>query len=414
MGFEPHERKHHRSHTLSQRSNGRTLQFLEDGTFQITVFSDLHLAEDEDNEKGPIKDAKTSEVLKKVLEYENSQLVVLNGDLISGYGTVADNATIYLDQIVAPIVESGLPWATTYGNHDNERYSRSKDLLRREQDYSNSLTQNMLPDHPQAGVSNYFLQVYSASGNQEVPEVILWFFDSRGGDQPHDWVDNSVVDWFKETSASLTERYKKTIPSLAFFHIPITATYNFQTSPGVNPSKEPGVDGEKVWWQGRMFDDKTGHDEAFMTALSNTDGLLATFSGHDHDNDWCYKWRPGANQAVAKNGVSVCYGRHTGYGSYGNLPRGGRQILLKQETLSKEAITWIRLEDGSVSANVTLNATYGQDEYHPLGQDIELKRSQFGIVGDGLQIVPGLYSVAIFLLLIVYFPLRLWVNRQRG
>lgn len=46
------------------------------------------------------------------------------------------------------------------------------------------------------------------------------------------------------------------------------------------------MDGEKVWWQGRGFDDKTGHDASFMTALSNTDGLLATFSGHDHDNDW--------------------------------------------------------------------------------------------------------------------------------
>jgi calcineurin-like phosphoesterase family protein len=139
-----------------------------------------------------MKDARTAEVVKKVLERESSQLVVLNGDLISGYGTTADNATLYLDQVVAPIVELGLPWATTYGNHDNEAYSNSTDLLRREKDYNNSLTKNMLPDNSEAGVSNYYLQVYSASGNQDVPEVILWFFDSRGGAESRDWVDDSV------------------------------------------------------------------------------------------------------------------------------------------------------------------------------------------------------------------------------
>lgn len=140
-----------------------------------------------------MKDARTTEVIKKVLERESPQLVVLNGDLISGDSTSSKNATLYFDQIVAPIVELGLPWATTYGNHDNQAYSKSTDLFRREQDYENSLTKNMLPGNPSAGVSNYFLQVYSAFGSQDVPEVILWFFDSRGGDEPHDWVDDSVI-----------------------------------------------------------------------------------------------------------------------------------------------------------------------------------------------------------------------------
>lgn len=395
--------------TLSQSSDDRTLRFLQDGTFQITVFSDLHFAENEDSIKGPMQDARTAEVVKKVLERESSQLVVLNGDLISGYGTTADNVTLYLDQVVAPIVDLGLPWATTYGNHDNQQYSKSTDLFKREKYYKNSLTQNMLPDTPHAGVSNYFLPVYSASGDPNVPEVILWFFDSRGGDEPHDWVDDSVVDWFKKTSANFTQQYNKTIPSLAFFHIPISAAYDFQKDPGVDPSREPGIDGEKVWWQGRGYDGKTGHDVSFMSVLSNTDGLLAAFSGHDHDNDWCFKWkRVTTNPAGAGDGVNVCYGRHTGYGGYGNLARGGRQISLRQETVTKEVVTWIRLEDGLVPENVTLNATYGQDEYHPLQQHAELKRSEFESVGNGYQPVTGLYSATLFLFLILYFPLGGW------
>ncbi|KAI0384022.1 Metallo-dependent phosphatase-like protein [Hypomontagnella monticulosa] len=395
-------------HTQTRLRSDRTLRFLEDGTFQITVFSDLHFAEEEGNVNGPRKDARTVELVKKVLENENSQLVVLNGDLITGYETKADNTTRYLDQIVAPIVDLGLPFATTYGNHDNEKYSNPADLLAREKTYENSLTQNMIPSSSDGGVSNYFLEVYSASGNQDTPELILWFFDSRGGRESRDWVDDSVVDWFKETSRSLAYQYEKTIPSLAFFHIPITAAYDFQNNPGVDPSKEPGINGETVWWQGRGYNGNTGHDVSFMTALSNTEGLLATFSGHDHDNDWCFKWKPPTNQASAEKGVNVCYGRHTGYGGYGHLARGGRQILLKQETLSEEVVTWIRLEDGLVPENVTLNSTYGQDEYHPFRQHSELKRSEFEGAGNNLQAVPGLYSVALFLFLLMYFPLRLW------
>lgn len=59
----------------------------------------------------------------------------------------------------------------------------------------------------------------------------------------------------------------------------------------------------------------------------------------------------------------MCYGRHTGYGGYGDWARGGRQILLDQQSLESDMRSWVRLEDGSISGNVHLNATYGRDRY---------------------------------------------------
>ncbi|KAL4736262.1 Metallo-dependent phosphatase-like protein [Aspergillus similis] len=379
------------------------LRFSKEGTFQITVFSDLHFAEYENTARGATQDLKTAGVVRNVLQYEAStQLVVLNGDLISGYGTTSDNATRYLDQVLAPIHALGLPWAVTYGNHDNERFSKSRELLDYESRmYPNySLTRNMGPRGPEAGISNYYLEVLAAEAS-DVPELLLWFFDSRGGAQSHDWVDDSVVQWFVDTNANLTQKYKKAVPSLAFFHIPITATYDFQVSPGVDASREPGKNGEKVWWQGRGYDGKTGHDVNFMKALSATEGMLATFSGHDHDNDWCFKWKS-PSSASSSAGLNVCYGRHTGYGSYGSLARGARQIVLKQSTLKDEVVTWIRLEDGFVPENVTLNATYGQDEYHPrrLPQRTELRRSMNMVedMSQGIQLyVPTLYLLSLVL-----------------
>jgi hypothetical protein len=55
---------------------------------------------------------------------------------------------------------------------------------------------------------------------------------------------------------------------------------------GVSKKKTPGINGETVVSQGSGDTKYTGQDSAFMNALLNTTGLLATFSGHDHENDW--------------------------------------------------------------------------------------------------------------------------------
>ncbi|KAJ5673837.1 hypothetical protein N7462_009276 [Penicillium macrosclerotiorum] len=348
----------------------RTLRFTKDGTFQISVFEDLHFAEDSR------KDVKTQHVMKYVLAKEKPQLVVINGDLVSGEATKASSSSQYLHQVVSPLLDGGYLWASTYGNHDsNPNLDPRQDEYDQEKRYKNSLTQKLISD-PMAGVTNYYLPVFSHDGSEsDIPTLLLWFFDSRGGREPinrvpngrsgrrGDWVDQSVVDWFIKTNSDLTSKYGHSIPSLAFYHIPADAMRTYQDN-GVDSRKSPGLNGETVVQQGSGDTPYTGQDIAFMQALLNTSGLMATFSGHDHENDWCFKWDgKTVSQNLAGNGLNMCYGRHTGYGGYGNAMRGGRQILLKQENLVDDVETWVRLEDGTVSAHVTLNGTYGQDDY---------------------------------------------------
>lgn len=174
---------------------------------------------------------------------------------------------------------------------------------------------------------------------------------------------SKVVDWFTEAKKNLSAEYDHIIPSLAFFHIPSHAMLKYQQD-GFDSQRTPGINGEKVVSQGSMDTDYSGQDRRFMESLLNTTGLMATFSGHDHKNDWCFKWDGHTvDQDLKGNGINMCYGRHTGYGGYGDATRGGRQILLDQDTMKDEIKTWIRLEDGTISAPVTLNATYGQDKY---------------------------------------------------
>jgi len=144
--------------------------------------------------------------MNTVLDNECPQLVVLNGDLITGENTFLQNSTDYVDEIVAPLVQRRLLWASTYGNHDNDYNLSTKNILAREHRYPYSLTNSMVQGKL-AGVSNYYLPIYAYSEfdiYDEVPEVLLWFFDSRGGNYYQElssdgsevpqgnWVDESV------------------------------------------------------------------------------------------------------------------------------------------------------------------------------------------------------------------------------
>lgn len=324
-------------------------------------------------------------MIDTVLDAESPHLVVFNGDLITGENAFMENSTDYIDMMVGPLMERRIPWASTYGNHDSNFNLSREAMLLRERSYSYAATSQLVFGRD-AGVSNYYLPVYSRNGSTQ-PLLLLWFFDSRGGsyfqetddsgngiEQPN-WVDQSVVDWFTQTSHDLHQQYGRAIPSLAFVHIPTNASRAFQTGVGPRPHHQPGINDDyplaqqSQGWCDDGTHDKScrygGHDVSFMRAIASTPGLLALFNAHDHGDSWCYKWDtvlPGMD--FSGNGVNLCFGQHTGYGGYGHWIRGARQILVTEEMLQAgELETWIRLEDESVVGAVTLNATYGHDRY---------------------------------------------------
>lgn len=331
--------------------------------------------------------------MNEILDKESPGLVVLNGDLITGENSFKDNSTVVLDKITAPLIARGLTWASTYGNHDSDFNLSRSDILAREQRSPNCRTRSMVKD-ANAGVSNYYLPVFApkCSVCGCAPELLLWFFDSRGGQlyqqktaagkrvgQP-DWVDVSVVEWFKKENARIVAKFGgKPIPSLAFVHIPTYASLALQTENGrnsVDPNLEPGINDDyelapqaQGWCSDGRNDgtcDYGGQDIPFMQAMTTTPGLMGLFSGHDHGATWCYKWdHLVKNMTVVGNGLNLCFGQHTGYGGYGNWIRGARQIRVDRETLKSkwEVDSWIRLESGSVVGSVSLNSTYGHDKY---------------------------------------------------
>ena len=192
-----------------------TLRLADDSTFHISVFSDLHYGENESTFGIPA-DKNSAALMQQVLSQEKPNLVVLNGDLITGENTFAFNSTGYVDQIVAPLVAGGYYWASTYGNHDS-KYNLSREALyAAEKRFTGSYTQ-----HGPAGtdgVTNYVLPVLPSNltGSDQKPVAMLWFFDSRGGseyqslpanvDNIDNYVSNGTVSWYRSTQADLQVR----------------------------------------------------------------------------------------------------------------------------------------------------------------------------------------------------------------
>ncbi|KAK0933003.1 hypothetical protein LTR29_015423 [Friedmanniomyces endolithicus] len=187
------------------------LRFTSNGTLQISIFEDLHFGENAWDSWGPQQDINTVKVMNQVLDAEPQKLVVLKGDLITGENAYLENATVKIDQIVAPLLARGLTWASTYGNHDSQYNLSRHAILTREHRWPRHARTQQMVHGPDAGVSNYYLPVYPSTGSTDAPCLLLWFFDSRGGfhfqrrnassgvhiGQP-DWVDQSV----RNTTAS--------------------------------------------------------------------------------------------------------------------------------------------------------------------------------------------------------------------
>lgn len=193
------------------------LKLASDSTFHISVFSDLHYGENESS-FGIREDINSEILMRQVLSEEHPDLVILNGDLITGENTFAFNSSKYVDKIVAPLVEGGYGWASTYGNHDSKHALSREALFAEETKYPNALTKH--GPSGTDGVTNYVVPVFPANktaSNLVKPAALLWFFDSRGGseyqslpanaDNIDNYVSNGTVAWFRSAQAKLQVWY---------------------------------------------------------------------------------------------------------------------------------------------------------------------------------------------------------------
>ncbi|KAK1984802.1 calcineurin-like phosphoesterase [Colletotrichum cereale] len=331
----------------------------------IAIFSDLHFGEQE-FAWGIDQDLNSTRVMRSVLKTEQPDLVVLNGDLITGEDTHKENSTNYIDQIVQPLVQGSQRWASVYGNHDSKNNLDREQLFRAEKGYDLCYTTSMGDNLP--GITNYYVPVFE--GDSKDPMLLLWFFDSRGGtsyqtdsdnmDDIPNWVAPETAEWFTETYDELKEKHGRVIPSVAFVHIPPHVFLEAQQS-NLDPAKFPGLNADSPL----AIQGQGNEDSPFVEALLEAEGLHSVYVGHDHGDSWCSTW-PGHDAGLGAEAPFLCFAKHTGYGGYGKWNRGARMIKLsftQGDDPQMSVESWVRMEDDQVITRVSLNETYGVDNY---------------------------------------------------
>ncbi|KAI3472235.1 hypothetical protein Pfo_029723 [Paulownia fortunei] len=334
--------------------------------FKIALFADLHFGEDAWTDWGPQQDFNSVRVMSTVLDKEQPDFVIYLGDVIMANNIMIKNASFYWDQAVSPTRFRGIPWSSIFGNHDDApfewpmewfsetgipqlhcpaanassaggeecsfRGTTRLELMRSEIEqntlsYSKYGPQNLWPS-----VSNYVLKLSSSSNSQEAV-VYMYFFDSGGGSYP-EVISNAQVKWFQRKSEELNPDSR--VPEIIFWHIPSKA-YK-KVSPKFNVHRH---------CVGSIFLEDVAAQEAemgIMKVLEQRPSVKAVFVGHNHGLDWCCPYKK----------LWLCFARHTGYGGYGNWPRGARILEINQQPFSLKS--WIRMEDGHLHSEVLLSS----------------------------------------------------------
>ena len=186
---------------------------------------------------------------------------------------------------LASIYDTGktnnIPFVASLGNHDGAlpHYSRAQVMRYIAADPRSLVTENEID----GSVGNYLDLVLRGS---RAPVARLWFLDARLEPGLPNILD-AQLEWLEATAAA------SPTPSLAFFHIPLP---EYSTAPRVSGTLRESVSADQP---------NRATFSRLRTALGR--GLIATFCGHDHTNDFC----------AALDGVRLCYTGSAGFTAYG-------------------------------------------------------------------------------------------------
>ena len=294
----------------------QTLQFNKDGKFKIVQFTDVHYIYND-----PRSDV-SIERINQVLDMEKPDLVLFTGDVI--YGKPAEEG---MRTVLNLVSKRKIPFAVTFGNHDNEQGLSREELLKIIQSVPFNLTQTT-PGI--SGVTNSILPVKASDGKRNA--TVLYCIDSHSysqikGVNGYDYIKFDQIQWYRENSKKFTEENNGVpVSSYAFFHI---ALPEYNQAASSESAILYGIRKEKAC--------APQLNSGLFAAMKEMGDVRGVFVGHDHDDDYAVSWK----------GILLAYGRYTGGNTvYNHLTNGARVIELDENANSFR--TWIRLKEGVV------------------------------------------------------------------
>ncbi len=302
------------------------LKFGNDGKFKILVLADV--------QTGYPMDEDMLHFIEESIDYSDPDLIVFTGDNVNN----PDMRTY--EQMLAPVIESGVPYTMVLGNHDRENspgLSRD-DIVKEYQKYEGFLGYDADPLLHGAGTHN--LPILSSDGSSL--KFNLWLFDcgdyvynSYGERMGYDWVRKNQIEWYNKVREELkAENGGELVPSLVFQHIipqePCKkifvesdiklgqATINFQD--GSSYTYIPDISK----YNGYLFEPCCpgfGNDGQWDAMVKGGD-VLGVVCGHDHVNSFI----------CDVDGIDMIMTPGCTFDSYYNSLNQGARVLVLDES----------------------------------------------------------------------------------
>ncbi len=310
---------------VSSASIKPELSFQKNGKFRIVQFTDIH---------HKVGNQSSNEVISKLsilLDSVKPDLVFFTGDIV-----ISKEMQRGWDEVLNMAICRHIPWTVVFGNHDDEQGWSREQIMK----YITTKPYCMAERGPTniQGVGNYVLRIKKSTGKQIA--AVLYGLDSNAyskgyGSEKYGYFDFNQVNWFLETNKKLSKRNKnQPYPALAFFHIPLREYGLLKDSITFNRIGQRN----EVECYGAL---NTG----MFAAMQLSGSIMATFTGHDHNNDYIGKLY----------NLCLAYGRFSGGSTtYGKITCGGRVIELTENITGFSS--WIYTSKYEISDCVEFDA----------------------------------------------------------
>lgn len=306
-----------------------TLKFNDNGKFTILNISDI--------QDGYPLNPLTKDYLVKLLDKVNPDLVILTGDNISGYDIPEEeDAEKAIREFMDIFQERNIKVAAVFGNHDDEETKSTKEhQLSVYQSYDCYVGESGFCYEYRVGTYNLPIMKSDGSGYG----FNLWLTDSGTYNTENDYggyacVYKEQIEWYKETSAKLTAENGGTpVPSINFQHIIVPEIYDaleeisFVRLGCVIRQKNPLNDKTRYYvlpdgakGELKEYPCPPYYNNGQYDAMLEMGDVLATVSGHDHENSF----------EIDYKGIKIINTPTVGFNAYNDQNVGARVFVIDE------------------------------------------------------------------------------------
>ncbi len=306
-----------------------SLKFNKDGKFTILNISDI--------QDGYPLNPLTKDFIEKTLDKVNPDLVVLTGDNISGYDIPEqEEAEKAIREFMDIFEERKIKVAAVFGNHDDEETKSTKEhQLGVYESYDCYIGKKGFCIKDRVGTYNLPIMKSDGSGYG----FNLWLTDSGTYNTENDYggyacVYTEQIEWYKKTAEKLKkENGGEAVPSINFQHI-------------IVPEIWDALKQTKLIWFGRVIRGKNAlndttkfyalpdgaigelneypcppyYNNGQYDAFLEVGDVLATVSGHDHENTF----------EIDYKGIKIINTPTIGFNAYNDSTVGSRVFVIDE------------------------------------------------------------------------------------